>query len=334
MSELLLIPLEDSVVFPNMSVTLAVDVGDAERVFLVPVHEGEYASVGTVAEVDRARPAPRRRGAPSPVNGLHRGVAGAARTGPDGRLRVEVDERPDVEPPRVQTAELETRVPRDRRGDPRAARRRPAHPRLRALDHATPARSPTRAAYAPDVELRREGGAARDGRRRRAARARRCGCSASGSPSCRCAGASATTSSPARRSSSASTSCAGRWSRSARSSARTTASAADDYRTQIAEADMPDAVREQAEREVVAARADGRPVGESQMIRTYLDWLLAVPWGKTLRGAARSRARARGARRRPRRARGRQGPHRRVPRRPQAARGARDRATTSARARS
>ena len=51
MSNLLLIPLEDSVVFPNMSVTLAVDVGDAERVFLVPVHEGEYASVGTVAEV-------------------------------------------------------------------------------------------------------------------------------------------------------------------------------------------------------------------------------------------------------------------------------------------
>ena len=51
MSNLLLIPLEDTVVFPSMSVTLTVDVGDAERVLLVPVHEGEYARVGTVAEV-------------------------------------------------------------------------------------------------------------------------------------------------------------------------------------------------------------------------------------------------------------------------------------------
>jgi ATP-dependent Lon protease len=49
LSNLLLIPLEDTVVFPNMSVTLTVDVGDAERVFLVPVHEGEYARVGTLA---------------------------------------------------------------------------------------------------------------------------------------------------------------------------------------------------------------------------------------------------------------------------------------------
>ena len=51
MSDLLLIPLEDSVVFPNMSVTLAIETGDEERVLLVPVHNGEYASVGTVAEV-------------------------------------------------------------------------------------------------------------------------------------------------------------------------------------------------------------------------------------------------------------------------------------------
>ena len=38
---LLLVPLDDVVVFPNMTVTLPVDVGDEERVLLVPRREGE-----------------------------------------------------------------------------------------------------------------------------------------------------------------------------------------------------------------------------------------------------------------------------------------------------
>ncbi len=57
-------------------------------------------------------------------------------------------------------------------------------------------------------------------------------------------------------------------------------SAAEEYRTKIAEADMPEAVREQAEREVGRLERMGDQSGESQMIRTYLDWLLAVPWGE------------------------------------------------------
>ena len=36
MSRLLLVPLDDAVVFPGMSLTLAVDVGEEEKVFLVP----------------------------------------------------------------------------------------------------------------------------------------------------------------------------------------------------------------------------------------------------------------------------------------------------------
>ena len=53
---LLLIPLEDTVVFPNMNLTLPVDAGDEERVVLVPRHDSAYARVGTVAEVtDRVR---------------------------------------------------------------------------------------------------------------------------------------------------------------------------------------------------------------------------------------------------------------------------------------
>src|ERR1043166_4327099 len=107
LTELLLIPLEDSVVFPNMSVTLAVDTGDESRVLLVPVHEGEYAAVGTVAEVSENLRLPGGAHAVT-LNGLHRGVAGAAHTGADGRLRVEVDEQPDENPPRVKTATLET----------------------------------------------------------------------------------------------------------------------------------------------------------------------------------------------------------------------------------
>ncbi len=45
---LLLVPLEDTVVFPTMDVTLPVDVGDEKRVLLVPRHESRFAAVGTI----------------------------------------------------------------------------------------------------------------------------------------------------------------------------------------------------------------------------------------------------------------------------------------------
>src|SRR6476620_9378281 len=52
METLLLVPLDDSVVFPGMTVTLALDLGEESRVLLVPRDSaGEFASVGTVAEV-------------------------------------------------------------------------------------------------------------------------------------------------------------------------------------------------------------------------------------------------------------------------------------------
>ena len=105
-SRLLLIPLDDVVAFPGMSLTLAVDAGDEERVLLVPRHEGEFANVGTVAEIaDRVLlPGGARAVA---LQGLHRGVAGAAQTYPDGRLFVEVDERPDPVPVDGRTRNLE-----------------------------------------------------------------------------------------------------------------------------------------------------------------------------------------------------------------------------------
>src|SRR5205807_4165521 len=58
------------------------------------------------------------------------------------------------------------------------------------------------------------------------------------------------------------------------------ASLVDEYRTKIEEAQMPEAVNEQALKELSRLERTGDASGESSMIRTYLDWLIAVPWSK------------------------------------------------------
>jgi ATP-dependent Lon protease len=60
----------------------------------------------------------------------------------------------------------------------------------------------------------------------------------------------------------------------------TDGSVTEEYRKKMAEAGMPDAVRQQAERELDRFERMGDSNAESSMIRTYLDWLLAVPWSK------------------------------------------------------
>jgi ATP-dependent Lon protease len=277
-SDLLLIPLEDSVVFPNMTLTLAVDVGDDERVFLVPVHEGEYARVGTVAQVAGVVRLP-GGGSAVTLEGLHRGVAGAAHTAPDGRLRVEVEDRPDADPPRVRTAELEREyravveeILELRNADPRVGEF------VRAISGAG-ALADT-CAYAPDVtfadkvelletvdvverlelalRLQRERLAELQVRRRIREDVE--------------SGAQKQQREYILR----------RQLDSIRKElGEDDASAADDYRAQLGELELPDAVREHAEREIARLERMGDQTGESQMIRTYLDWLLAVPWGKT-----------------------------------------------------
>src|ERR671939_1442426 len=88
-----------------MSATLTVDVGDEERVLLVPRHGDEFASGGTVAEViDHVRIPGGARAVE--LMGLHRGIAGAARTGLRGELRVEVEEREDDVPVDGHTRDL------------------------------------------------------------------------------------------------------------------------------------------------------------------------------------------------------------------------------------
>jgi ATP-dependent Lon protease len=101
-----LIPLDDTVVFPNMGITLTVDVGDDERVVLVPRHENEFLEVGTIAEVSEQIRLP-GGGRAVAISGEHRALIGAAQTGPNGELRVEVDERPDAVPTDKRTRELE-----------------------------------------------------------------------------------------------------------------------------------------------------------------------------------------------------------------------------------
>ena len=94
----------------------------------------------------------------------------------------------------------------------------------------------------------------------------------------------------------------------------------DELRKQIDEAGMPDDVREQAERELGRFERMGEQSGEASMIRTYIEWLVAVPWTERSDERLDPNARARGARRRPRGPGGRQGPHHRVHRGAQAAR--------------
>ena len=324
MSKLLLVPLEDLVVFPNMNVTLTVDVGDEERVLLVPQHENEYAAVGTVAEVtDRVRlPGGGRAVA---LTGLHRGIAGAASTDPRGRLYVEVEERPDEELAAGRDARAgdASTAPSSRRSSSCAAttaasRRSSARSASRARSRTRPATRPT-SSFEQKVELletvdvrerlelslrfQRERLATMQVRRRIREDVD--------------AGVEKQQREYILRK---------QLDSIRKELGEDDGSVVEEYRTKIAEAGMPDEVREQAERELGRFERMGESSPEAPMIRNYLDWLLAVPWGEALRGAARPAAHARGARRRPRRARGRQGPDRRVHRRPEAARGARDRA--------
>src|SRR3954449_6683960 len=105
MSTLLLIPLDDTVVFPTMDVTLPVDTHGEERVLLVPRHDGEFGKVGTIARVARTVRLPGGISG-AVLEGESRGVAGAAHTNPEGLLFVEVEEHRDDVPVDGKTREL------------------------------------------------------------------------------------------------------------------------------------------------------------------------------------------------------------------------------------
>ncbi len=278
METLLLVPLEDVVVFPNMNVTLPVDVGDEERVLLVPVHEGDYAKVGTVAEVaDRVRLPGGARAVT--LNGLHRGIAGVASNDADGRLRVQVDERPDPEDARDgRVRELETEYRGvveeilELRGD---------DGRISAFVRSItePGALADTTGYAPDVsfeskvqlletvEIRDRLELAVQIQRDRLAELQ-----------------------VRKRIRDDVDSGVQKQQREyilrrqlesiKKELGDDDASVVDEYRTKIAEAGMPEEVQEQAERELGRLERVGEQSPEASVIRTYLDWLIAVPWSK------------------------------------------------------
>jgi ATP-dependent Lon protease len=275
---LLLVPLEDLVVFPNMNVTLTVDVGDEERVLLVPKSdEGEFAKVGTVADVtDRIRlPG---GGHAVALAGLHRGIAGAAVTDDQGRLFVEIDEHPDEEAAdgRVRELEREYRAVVEEilelRGD---------DGRIAAFVRSItePGALADTSGYSPDLtfeqkvqlletvgvrerlelalELQRERLALMQIRKRIQDDVE--------------SGVEKQQREYILR----------RQLDSIRKElGEDEASVVEEYRTKIAEAEMPEKVREQADRELGRLERMGDQTPEATVIRNYLDWLLAVPWSE------------------------------------------------------
>ena len=275
METLRLIPLDDNVVFPHMDLTLVVDVGTDERVLLIPRHETDFAKVGTVAEViDHIRlPGGARAIA---LRGLHRGVVGAAQTGSDGELRVDVEPHPDAVPVDGRTRELEREYRAvveeilELRGD---------DGRVSAFVRSItdPGALADTGGYSPDlsfeqkVELletlevterlelalrfQRERLAELQVRRRirddvqeGAERQQREYFLRKQMESIR------------------------------RELGDDDASVVEEYRTKIEDAGMPEDVRAQADRELGRLERMGEQSPEASTIRSYLDWLIAVPW--------------------------------------------------------
>jgi ATP-dependent Lon protease len=275
-SKLLLVPLDDIVVFPNMNVTLTIEVGDEERVLLVPKHDGEYAAVGTVARVTDRVKLPGGAMAVA-LEGLFRGVAGAAETDAQGRLLVEVEDHPDGVRTDERTRELETEYRAvveeilELRGD---------DGRVQAFVRsiADAGALADTSGYSPDLSfeqklqlletidvterlelalgfqrerlstmqirqrIREDVNAGMEKQQREFLLRRQM-------DSIR------------------------------KELGEDDASVVEEYRTKIEEAGMPEDVREQADKELARFERMGESSPESQMIRSYLDWLLAVPWG-------------------------------------------------------
>jgi ATP-dependent Lon protease len=279
MPRLLLIPLDDTVVFPTMDVTLPIDTGSDDRVLLVPRHDSDYASVGTIANVvSTVRLPGGARGAQ--LEGVARGVLGAAESDAQGDLRVEVQERVDDVPVDGRTRELEREY---RAVVDEILEQRGVDERIGAFLRSIrePGALADTSGYSPDltfeqkvqlletVDVTDRLALALEFQRERLAQLQ-----------------------VRKRIRDDVESGANKQQRDyflrqqmesiRRELGEDDGSAVDEYRQKLAELDMPEAVREHAERELARLERMGEGgSGEGQMLRTYLDWLVAVPWGQT-----------------------------------------------------
>jgi ATP-dependent Lon protease len=277
MNRLRIISLDDAVVFPGMPITLPADVGSDDRVLLVPKRDNTYAKVGVVAEVsERMRLA--GRGVAVSLTGLHRALLGSASSDQDGALRVDYESRPDQVPPASVTRELEREYRAvvdeilELRGDDGRIRAF-----VRSINN-TGALADT-AGYSPDFNfdqklqlletfdvverLKLALQFQRDRLAELQVRKRIHDDVEDGSQKQQ-------REYFLRRQMDAIRKELGEGSDSI----------AEEYRQKIQDAGMPDAVRQHADRELDRLSRMGESNAESSMIRTYLDWLLAVPWSK------------------------------------------------------
>jgi ATP-dependent Lon protease len=272
---LILVPLDDTVVFPTMDVTLPVDVGDEDRVLLIPRHENAFAAVGTIAAVTDSVRLPGGARAVQ-LSGIARGVAGAAHTDQLGRLRIEVTEHPDDLPVDGRTRELEREYRAvveeilELRGvDDRVGAW------LRAIGEPGPLADTI--GYAPDIDFEQKVQVLETldvtERLELAVKLQR---------------ERLTELQLRRKIREDVQSGADKQQREyflrkqmesiQRELGEDSASVVEEYRTKIAEAGMPEAVEEQATKELGRLERMGEQSGEASMIRSYLDWLIAVPW--------------------------------------------------------
>src|ERR1700712_1845581 len=273
-----LVPLDDAIVFPTVTATLPIDVGEDERVFLIPRRDGEFGRVGVIAEVvEHGRS---RRGVPvATVVGLHRAIAGAATNmDDDGTLHVEVQEihdgHPDDEHTREVSREYRAVVEEilELRGDDgriatflRSIEEPGALADTTGLAPDVPNEGKLRLLETIDVTERLE--------------------IAVGLQRERLAELQVRSKIRDDVESGAQKQQREYFLRKQMESIRKELGEDEtdliaEYETKIAEAEMPEAVAEQAEKELRRLERQGEQSPESSMIRSYLDWLIAVPWSK------------------------------------------------------
>ncbi|HEX6688478.1 MAG TPA: endopeptidase La [Solirubrobacterales bacterium] len=275
----LLIPLDEAIVFPGVSATLPIDTGEEERVFLLPRRDGEFGRVGVVAEViERGRS---RGGTPvATVLGLHRGLAGAALAGDaDGdALHIDVQDAHDGHPDDEHTQELEREyravaeeILALRGDDGRIAAF------LRSVEE--PGALADTSGLSPDLSVEQKLGLLETldvtARLELAVELQRE----------RLAELQVRSRIREDVESGAQKQQRDYFLRKQMDSIRKElgedeGSLIEEYERKIAEAEMPEAVAEQAERELRRLERQGEQSPESSMIRSYLDWLIAVPWSK------------------------------------------------------